>query len=196
MITSTDPGTQLGFQATASNAGPKPWIFVAPNASQTPGSIAVVMDPTGLAVGTYAGTITISSGPTDVISNGLSPTQQPSLPAPFTIPVTLVVHSNTTVTPSTSTLNFSQVRGSSPPASQTVNLTSSATGATFTSSIPSTSNCSWLQISPASGSATGAVTVGVLSNSLAAGRYSCQVTLVLQNAAAQIVPITANLTVT
>jgi len=155
------------------------------------------VDPTGLAQGTYTGTITISAGLASGAATTPSTAQASSLPTPFSIPVTLTITSTTTVSVApSSTLNFSQTRGGSLPASQTLTLTSSASGATFTTSIPSTSNCSWLQLSPTSGAASGAVTVSVLSNSLAAGTYSCQAALVLQNAAASSIPITANLTVT
>jgi uncharacterized protein (TIGR03437 family) len=71
-----------------------------------------------------------------------------------------------------------------------VTLTSSATGATFQTSIPSTQVCSWLQISPTSGPASGTVAFSVLQNALPQASYQCPVTFSFLNSATS--PITVN----
>jgi hypothetical protein len=84
--------TPLDFTAIAINSGKTPWLFVAPNFSQTPQVLTILIDPSSLAKGTYNGLIRI--GPGQSISAGSA-----SIPIPFNIPVTLTVGSTgTTVT--------------------------------------------------------------------------------------------------
>jgi hypothetical protein len=96
-ITSTDNSSLLNFFAVATNSGSTPWLFVAPNTGDTPGTVTVLIDPSYLTVGTYAGTITISPGvPGATGASGTSGASGASgttgsLPVPFSIPVTLTV---------------------------------------------------------------------------------------------------------
>jgi hypothetical protein len=190
-LTSTDGLSPMSFSASAMNNGTIPWLFVAPNSSQTPAVLTVLIDPNGLTAGTYYGSITINS----------TQSNPSGLPMPITIPVSLTIRSasgvGTTVTASVSSLSFNETSGGPAPASQTFTLTSSASGPTYSATIPSTQNCSWVQLSPMSGAATGTITVGVNSSatSLAQNTYACSIVLNLTGAATASIPITATLIV-
>ena len=96
-ITSTDNVTTLSFLAIATNTGSQAWLFVAPNTAQTPDTLTILINPSGLTPGTYTGQVTISSGVTAATSGGnTGQPSVPSLPAPFSVPVTLTVKSSNT----------------------------------------------------------------------------------------------------
>ena len=180
-LTSTDPNVQVtDIAASASNSGPA-FLFLGQNGNSTPQQLQVVIQPGSLTPYTYSGSVSISSS------------KLPS--SPLTIPVTLTVTSNTTVTVAPLTLTFNQALGGPPPASQQVTLTSSASGATFQTSIPNNEVCSWLQVSPTSGAASGPVNFTVLQNSLASNMYQCPVTFSFLNSASAPISVLATLTV-
>ncbi|HEY4362016.1 MAG TPA: hypothetical protein VGN17_13650 [Bryobacteraceae bacterium] len=184
-LSSTDGITPLNFTASAANSGTTPWLFVSPNSGQTPTVLTVLIDPANLPPGNYNGSITIGS----MSANSAG------LPLPIAIPITLTVGSTVAVTATPATLNFTQTAGGSVPASQTVTLTSSASGATYTAFVPNSATCGWVKVSPMSGPATGPITVSVLSNSLTANSYSCPITLMLNGASTQTITLMANLAV-
>jgi uncharacterized protein (TIGR03437 family) len=178
---STD-GTPLAFSAASSSSGPSPWLFVGTNGANTPQQLPVQIVPGNLPPNTYNGTITITS---------------PNLPSsPLTIPVTLTINPSVVVTLSSSgPLNFSQALNGPLPASQSITLTSAGGTASFQTSLPNTAACSWLQISPASGSASGSVTFTTLANSLPQNVYTCPVTFSFLNSATAPIVVNAILTV-
>ena len=85
-------------------------------------------------------------------------------------------------------LSFSASAGGNAPGAQTVNLSSSIAGLTFTAS----TNAAWLSASPSSGSIPAALAVSTNPASLAAGTYQGTVTITAPNA----VPATATVSVT
>lgn len=175
-------GTAITFSAAASSTG-SAWLSIGNNGSNTtPQQLPVSIVPGSLAPNTYTGTIAISST---------------SLPSSLiTIPVSLTINPSVVVTlSSTGPLNFSQAQNGPLPAAQSVTLTSAGGTASFQTSTPSTPACSWLQISPASGPATGAVTFTPLSNSLPQNVYTCPVTFSFLNSATAAVVVNAVLTV-
>jgi uncharacterized protein (TIGR03437 family) len=178
-LTSTDPSMQItDVAASPSSNGPQTWLYVGQNGNSTPQSLQVIVAPGSLPPNTYGGSISISSS------------KLPS--SPVTIPFSLTVTSNVTVMASPLTLTFNQASGGPLPASQNVTLTSSGTGATFQTSIPSNQVCSWLQVTPTSGPASGPVAFSVQANSLPQNSYTCPVTFSFLNSATQ--PITVNAT--
>jgi uncharacterized protein (TIGR03437 family) len=178
-LTSTDPNTAVtDVSATSTSNGPTQWLFLGQNGTSTPLSLQVVYNPGALTPNTYGGSVSISSS------------KLPS--SPLTVPVTLSITASTTVAITPTSLTFNQPSGGALPAAQTVTLTSSATGASFQTSIPSTQVCSWLQISPTSGPASGPVSFSVLQNSLPQNSYQCPVTFSFLNSATA--PITVNAT--
>ncbi len=180
-LTSTDPATPItDISISESNA---PFLFLGNNGTTTPETLQVSFNPGVLTPNAYAGTISISSS---------------KLPAsPLPIPVTLTISSTTTVTVAPQTLTFNQSLNGSLPAAQNVTLTSSSGGgATFQASVPTSQVCSWLQVSPTSGAASGPVTFTVVQNSLPQNSYPCPVTFSFLNSATNTpVVVTATLVV-
>ena len=123
------------------------WLSVTPR-SVLDAALTVTADPSGLAPGTYQGAITVT----------------PALGSPLTIPATLTVTTvvQPRVTASASSLKFNWVYGTATPATQRIAVSANAGPAPFTAyAIPSQSNLPWLQVTPASGTAPGDVTVSV-----------------------------------
>ncbi|HLX42808.1 MAG TPA: hypothetical protein VKR43_05215 [Bryobacteraceae bacterium] len=180
-LTSTDPATQVSFSVSASSSGPSTWLTVGSNGNLTPQNLTPQISAASLPPNVYAGTVNISSG---------------SLPSgPVTIPINLTVTPSITVTAAPLTLTFNQAQNGPLPVSQNVNLTSSATGANFQVSIPNQPTCSWLQVTPTSGAASGAVVFAVQQNTLPQNSYACPVTLSFLNAATASSVVTATLVV-
>ena len=178
-------GTPLSFSAAASSTG-SAWLSVATNVingvATAPQQISVNIVPGNLAPNTYTGTITINS------------TSLPS--SPLSIPVTLTINPSVVVTLSNSgPLNFSQALNGPLPAAQSITLTSTGGTASFQTSVPNTPACSWLQVSPTSGPATGAVAFVPVANSLPQNVYTCPVTFSFLNSATAAVVVNAILTV-
>ncbi len=184
-IDSSPKGTPLTFSAAASSTG-SAWLSVATSVvngvATTPQQVSVGIVPGSLAPNTYNGTITISSA---------------SLPSsPLSIPVTLTINPSVVVTLSnTGPLNFSQALNGPLPGAQSITLASAGGTASFQTSVPNTPACSWLQISPASGPATGAVAFTPVANSLPQNVYTCPVTFSFLSSATAAVVVNAVLTV-
>jgi uncharacterized protein (TIGR03437 family) len=160
----TSSGSPLTFQVAADTASGGPWLMVT-TGTTTPAAVTAGVDPTGLAPGTYTGTITVTSA-----SAGNSP---------LLVPVTLTVSTSATLTDSPTSLQFvAQEHGASPP-SQTVHL---AAGASFAVTYMVSPGAAWLSFS-CSPTAPGDVIVTVSSGALAAGTYTA-VILVLSDFAA------------
>ncbi|MFB3814850.1 MAG: beta strand repeat-containing protein [Terriglobales bacterium] len=172
----TSSGAALNYTTSDSST----WLAVTPASGSTPGTVAVSVNPAGLAAGTYSGTVTIAS-------TGAANT-------PRTIPVTLTVTApalpNMSVTPAS--LAFSYQIGNAAPAAQNVSVSSSGAAFTYTTS----SSAAWLTASPASGSTPGTVAVSVNPSGLAAGSYSGTVTIASTGAAnsPRTVPVTLTVT--
>ena len=145
-LTSTDPNTQImDLSVFESNA---PFLLFGNNGTSTPETLQVIFNPASLSPTTYGGTISISSS------------KLPS--SPLAVPVSLTITPTTTVAVSPLTLTFNQsFGGPSSRAAQNVTLTPSASGATFQISVPTTQVCSWLQVNPTSGPASGPVAFSV-----------------------------------
>jgi uncharacterized protein (TIGR03437 family) len=60
-VSASGASAAFGFAAAATTASGGNWLSVSPATGTEPGSISVSVNPTGLAAGTYAGTVTISS---------------------------------------------------------------------------------------------------------------------------------------
>lgn len=108
------------------------WLTATPDTGTMPASLSVRVNPTGLPVGSYTGTVTVSAA---------------GAAAPATVAVTLVVNSpQPTLTISSTLLNFQ-----SPPlqpAAQTVKLATTGGPVSFTAAA---SAATWLQVTPTTG---------------------------------------------
>ena len=150
-ITNGGGGT-LSWTATASDS----WLAVSPTSGTASSTLAVSVAPTGLAAGTYNGTIQIAA-------SGASNT-------PVSIAVTLTVTAaGASLAVSPSSLSFSYSAGGSAPAAQSVTI--SMTG-TSSASWTASSSVFWATVSPPSSTGPGTLSVTVNPANLAAGSYT------------------------
>jgi uncharacterized protein (TIGR03437 family) len=177
VLTSTN-GAPVDFTATTTT----PWLgFLGGTAGLTPANLTVAISPGVIATpGIYNGSITLSSS---------------TIPSfQLTVPVTLTVTSNVSVTVSPASLTFNEAQGGPVPPAQTLTLASTGGTASFTSSIQYNTGSNWLQISPSSGTASGPIQVSVQANSLSQGQYTATILLTLVGASTPSIsiPVTLN----
>jgi hypothetical protein len=166
----TNPGgASLTYSSSVTSGA---WLSIVSGGSGTiaangpAATLTLAIDITGLAKGTYIGTV-------QVTAPGASG-------SPGTITVTLTVQAPT-IGVSPTSLAYSVLRSRNP-ASQTITLTNTGDATmTFTTGAPTTSGGSWLAVSPAGGTlAAGAsttLTATVTSAAIASGSYSGSVTI-------------------
>ena len=164
---SVETTTGQSREFTASTTTPWLRLFTTLNPAsvvtdQTPAALQVQVRPSGLAPGSYIGTVSVTSG-------GL-PTQ--------VLPVTLTVTGNPTLNVDPSSV----VLASTTTLEQPVSITSTGSASlAFTASLP-TGN-SWLSVTPTSGStAAGSAVLTIKANpaGLVPGTYNASVTLSIQ----------------
>jgi hypothetical protein len=171
--------TVQSFSATASTG----WLSVTPTSATTPGTIYVSVNPVSLAAGTHNGTITLTPG-------GF-------LATPTTISVTLTV--STTPELKVGTLQpFNYQVGTTMPGSQTLPVTSSGAGLTFTASVTAETGGSWLVLSSSSGATPADLTLSVSSGivgGLPIGSYTNKITIYAPGASNPTTTITVRLNI-
>ena len=152
------------------NAG---WMTISPSSgtiAREQDQIGVQVNATGLAAGTYSGSVRIA------IQDRYGKTQVTS------VPVTLIVTGGTpTLAPSIrlnpTSLSFSGVAGGAAPLAQPINLTN-PTGGTLTWTL--TESAAWLGLNVASGTTTtevDSISASVSTAGLAAGTYNTAITV-------------------
>ena len=165
--------TGLAFTATVGSG--TPWLSAAPVSPRTaPGSASVSVSTSGLAAGTYNGTVTIAA---------TGATSQP-------VSVTLVV-TQPALTVNTSSLSFTYQIGGTNPNPQTLTITGT-TGLAFTATAATTTGGSWLSATPvAPGTLNGSATVAIITTNLTTvGTYSGTVTIAAAGATSKVVNVT------
>jgi len=168
-LNSTNAATSLSYTVAFATASGGNWLSVNQLSGNTPNSSLQITATSGvnLSAGTYTGSVTVTaSGPGGAaVAN-----------SPLTIPVTLVVTSATlSVTPST--LSFSQLAGGSPPAAQTVQLSSSGQAVSYTAVAATTGSVNWLSVTPTAGNTNASLSVTVDGSKLSAGIYPGTITI-------------------
>jgi hypothetical protein len=172
-VTNLGEGT-LNWNAAA----PAAWLTVGPASGQGTGTIALITNAGGLAIGTYNTTISLTAaGATSVIIPVNLTVEAPSLPP--------------MISASPTTLSFTAVQGGSNPSSQTVSISNAGGGVLAWSANES---ASWLGISPASGTGNGPISVTATPGSLAVGTYNTLVTINAPNSAPVSIPISLTVT--
>jgi hypothetical protein len=161
-ITST--GAALQITAAASGGS---WLSVTPTTGSTPATVKVSANPTGLAAGTYNGTITITS-------TGAANTPQ-------TIPVKLVITSGTgsgslRIWPPRG-VYFDYQSGQPSPAPKNVRVMSTGAPLSFTAAV---NGGNWLSVSPSGGTTPGTLGIAVDPTGLASGTYTATVKIAAQ----------------
>ena len=170
-LSSSDPSVVLNYTVAASvNNGAGTWLSVSQangNTTQDLNSLAVLVQATGLAPGTYTGTVLITAtGP------GGSSVDD----SPLTIPVTLHVTQGALALNQAS-LTFQQAAGGAAPASQTVGVTSSGTPLGFAATAFNSGSSNWLSVSP-SGTTPGSISVAANGANLVQGTYTGAVAVI------------------
>jgi uncharacterized protein (TIGR03437 family) len=177
-VSSSPAGTP--FSATASVTSPAggTWLTISPKGSlTTTQALTVSVNQSGLANGSYAGTIALTANGSTV-----------------NVPVNLVVNATGTsggnVTVSASSLAFSAVSGAAAPATQTLTVSSAAgsAGVAFTAAAASTGN--WLSVSPTSGTTQDTLTVSVNQANLSTGNHTGTITITPTGGSAVVVQVT------
>lgn len=168
----------VSFTAGASTMSGGDWLSVMAASGDTPQTLSVSVDTSGLAAGSYGGTVTVSA---DDASN-----------SPRAIPVTLNVSEAPVLNVAPSQLTFSHQIGESAPAAQMVNVTGSEP-LTYT---VAASGGNWLSVSSMSGDTPGSLNVLVNPAGLAAGTYDGVVSIASADAgnSPQTVAVALNVT--
>jgi Viral BACON domain len=133
-VTSTD-GTPIAFTAVATSTGG--WLIVSPPTGQTNSNLTITTNPNGLAVGTYFGTVAVTSTSPAGVAN-----------SPRNIAVTLNIEPTATLAVSANSLSFTQSTSGGAPASQTLSVSSVGTAVTFNAIASTSQGLSWLAVSP------------------------------------------------
>jgi uncharacterized protein (TIGR03437 family) len=150
-------GAVAQFTAS-SNSG---WLRANPSSGVTPATLNISADPTGLAAGSYTGSIAIAVSSACGGNQTVNATLLVSAAQPVTAPA---------LTFSAASLLFTANSGAGTPPSQTVSLTCSGVTAQFQAT--ATSNGSWLFVSPSSGTTPATLTVSVNPGGLSPGSYT------------------------
>ena len=138
------------------------WLSAAANTGATPGSLKITANPSGMAAGTYSGTIILTS------PDAANPSQ--AVEVSFTVTAATLPTLN--ILPAT--LSFTAHAGEVSQAPQVVNINAGSAPIRYTTS---TASASWLHATPASGSAPGSMDISVAPAGLAPGTYTGAVTV-------------------
>jgi hypothetical protein len=171
----------MGYTATSSGS----WLSVTPASGNTPGSLTASVNPSGLAAGTYNGTVTVTAA-------GASNSPQKVI---VTLTVTAAPSGNPALNISPGTVSFSYPAGSTASGTQTITVASSGSALNITAAA---SGGGWLTVSPASGSTPSMLTVKANTSGLAAGTYNGTVTITSSGASnsPQTIPVKLVITTT
>jgi uncharacterized protein (TIGR03437 family) len=186
-ITSAGGAAGVPFTAAATVQSPSggTWLQLDATSATTPlNKLDVSVNTTGLAPGSYSGTITITPTGGNAVS----------------VQVTLTIQAPT-VSAAPTSLSFGYTAGGQPPASQTIQVTATnGTGLGFTATAASNGN--WLSVTPTSGTTPtnpagpATLTVSVDPTSLNAGQvYNGTITVAGTNGATGTTTINVSVTV-
>ncbi len=159
-VTATNGPVSITAAAATSSGGN--WLSVSPGSGNTPQALSVSVNPTGLAAGTYNGTVTVTSA---AASN-----------SPQVVAVTFTVSAAPTLSVAPGSLTFNYQVGGSAPAAQNISINGSSAIA-FNAAASTSSGGSWLSVSPTSGTTNASASVSVNPASLAAGTYNGMITV-------------------
>jgi len=179
-VTVNSTSGAAGLSITSATATGGSWLSVA-GAGTAGTAIPVSVSPTGLAPGTYTGTISVAAfgaaNSPQTISVTLKVTNDP----------VIVVSANgcSTAVFNTCSLTFADQIGQNPPLPQSIQI-SSTTGATLNYTVAFSSTAcggNWLTVNPSSGSTSGFATIGVTTTGLAAATCAGTISISATNPA-------------
>jgi hypothetical protein len=166
VLTSSNGKAAINYTVSAISKGG--WLSAAANTGATPGSLKITANPSGMAAGTYTGTVILTS------SDAANPSQ--AVEVSFTVTAATLPTLN--ILPAT--LSFTAHAGEVSQASQVVTINGGSAPIRYTAS---TASASWLHATPAIGSAPGSMNISVAPAGLAAGTYTGAVTVSAEGAA-------------
>jgi len=166
-------GAALTFTAAASGGS---WLTITPASGSTPASLKVAVNASGLAAGTYNGSITISSG---TAAN-----------SPLTVPVRLVVGSGggtgqLRLRPPRA-VTFEYQSGQADPAPRSIKVLSGGAPLSFTASAL---GGTWVSVTPSGGTTPGTLSISANPTGLASGTYTATVKISAQGSNGLTVPV-------
>jgi hypothetical protein len=177
-LTVVSTGSAIPFTASASSNGN--WLgFIIgdryTNTGTTPTTLAVtVFQQANMSVGTYSGTITLTS--------------KQATNSPLIVPVTLTLVKATLVV-SPANLTFNAAVGETTTLSQSIALTSTTSPVELFFGAAVATGATWLSVSPSTGSTPAHLTVNVNPTGLGAGTYNGTISILPQNGTATVVPV-------
>ncbi len=174
--------TTANLSITSSVTSPPGGTWLSANGSAQTGAVTVLANPSGLAAGTYTGTVTIT------------PLESPTNAK--TVTVTFVISPVPSLSVPATPLNFNVNAGAPSPTPQTVAISSTGANLEYRAAPVTTSGGNWLTAYIArSGSTPDTVNVTVDPTGLAAGPYTGSVTILSPNDSTGIKTIPVNLMV-
>jgi hypothetical protein len=138
------------------------WMSVSPASGTNNGTVTVTPNISGLAAGTYTGTVTVDAG----TATG----------SPASIPVTLTVAPPPppVLSVSPATMTFTATQGGTNPAAQNASVTNTGSGSL---DVSVSDDASWLTVTPATATAPATLSVAPNISGLTAGTYTATVTV-------------------
>ena len=179
-VTSAVSGSNaISYSVAAATSSGGTWLSTSAASGVTPSQFNVIVNPAGLATGTYQGTVTVT------------PSSGPAVTVGVTLNVTTLTVTASTATGAT--LSFAYRVGDSSPQGQTITV-GGGSGATFSATASSTGN--WLGVSSASGVVPAAIQATVNPTGLNSGTYNGTITVAGTGGATGSTDIAVTLTVT
>lgn len=177
IVISEGEGPDGPYTWNASSNPEATWMSITPGSGNSTDSIEVAIDATGLATGTYNGTITISSA------------EALNSPQIVNVGITVLAGNQATLNVVPQNLAFSCMENGPNPAAQA--LTLSNIGNQDVINWTASSDVSWVTVTPLSGVSPGVLSVQVNQIGLTPGSYSGLITIASPDAANenQLVPI-------
>lgn len=175
MVTVSSSGAQAPYTASVSSNAT--WLSVSPASAETPSTVTITANPSGLAPGSYTGTVSIASGNT------------------VTISVSLTVQAPPMVSAGTTSLNFVYLSGGTAPAAQSVAISGATGGFTAAAAVSASDTVNWLSVSPTSGNAGTNVSISVTPTGLSVGQHTGTITITGTNGLTGTATIAVTLTV-
>jgi len=166
-------GEVLNYTVAAVTSSGGNWLSAAPASGATPGQFNAGVSTTGLAPGTYTGTITM------VATN---PSGAPAPNNPLTIPVTYYVSAHALIAVSPASVNLTAVPSSTPTSpTAMVSLTSTSTALDYTAIAKTNAGGNWLAIGSSPGITPTSFQITALAAALSPGTYTGNITITALN---------------
>ena len=172
-VTATSGSLSYTVSPTTMSGGA--WLIAGPLTGTTGQPVTVGIN-TNFSGGTYTGLLAISSGAAN---------------SPIYVPVLYNGNNSSTLQVTPNSLKFTQTNGTTPPAAQTLTVSSTGSRLDFTTTVETLNGGDWLAVTPSGGLTPGTLSVSIKTNALTAGTYTGTIRVTSSALGAQqIIPIT------